>query len=241
MSIVVALGVSCSGSSPRSSTATNPVVSRDASVAEPSASTDSSEADREPSEAPLAWCDATYSVVPCAFTAFGACATKVGKGRTIIDEDFAPATCPNGSPPTFMTQQAPVCGRRASEKVIAKKSLFTYDANCSERETTWANVPHEHRVCASDADCTVALHNANCDVIPLAKSAANRKEYAAGPCGNPAQGMCAGAVPTAKCVAGCCNLPRAMDRWGTHAVEYPRLRGAAALVAAPTFAAPRIA
>jgi len=107
--------------------------------------------------------------------------------------------------------------------VIAKKSSFTYEASCNQRETTWANVPHEHRICASDSDCVVVVYNAQCDLFPLAKSAATRKEYAQGPCGNPAQGMCAGAMPGAKCVEGCCNLSRAIDRWGTREVAYPKL------------------
>jgi hypothetical protein len=208
---VVGLVVSCSGTPPRSSTQTSSVVREDAAVSVVAADA-----------ASLAWCDESYAVVPCAFTAFGSCATKVGKGRAIIDDDFEPTACPSGAPPAFMTKPA-ICGRRAIEKVVAKTSQFTYDATCNQRETTWANVPHNDRVCASDADCVVALHNANCDAFPLAKSAATRKEYAQGPCGNPAQGMCAGAVPAAKCVAGCCNLSRAMERWGTRAVEFPKL------------------
>src|SRR5262245_5915735 len=116
---------------------------------------------------------------------------------------------------------APVCGRRSTEQVIAQTSPFTYDASCNQRETTWANVPHEHRTCTSDADCVVVLHNANCDAFPLAKSAEKHPDYARGPCGNPAQGFCAGASHAAKCIEGCCNLTREMDRWGTREVAYP--------------------
>ncbi|HEX5058454.1 MAG TPA: hypothetical protein VFV99_03795 [Kofleriaceae bacterium] len=203
--IAVALTVSCSGSPQRSdkpTVAQRPIGNQAAA---------------------LAWCDQDYGHVPCAFTAFGGCAEKVGKGRTIIDDDFGPTTCPAGTPPPFMTKQQPVCGRRATETVIAKKSQFTYEASCNQRETTWANVAHEHRTCASDADCVVVPFNAQCDTFPLAKSAATRNEYAQGPCGNPAQGFCAGQLPAAKCVAGCCNLDRAIDRWGTLPVEYPKL------------------
>jgi hypothetical protein len=223
VTVAVVVVVSCSGTSPRSSTQTSSLVTADASFEEPPVVSVAAAVPSEPPPASLAWCDANYSIVPCAFTAFGTCATKVGKGRTIIDDDFAPTACPGGAPPAFMTKQAPVCGRRATQKVIAKKSQYTYEATCNQRETTWANVPHEHRTCAVDADCVVAAHNANCDLFPLAKTAANRKDYAQGPCGNPAQGMCAGAMPDVKCIAGCCNLSRASDRWGTREVAYPQL------------------
>jgi len=132
------------------------------------------------------------------------------------------------SPPVAAIDAAPakpagtaICGRRANEKVIARKSDHGYDASCDTRQTTWANVPHEHRTCSTDADCVVVLFNANCDQLPLAKSAASRNEYSEGPCSNPAQGMCAGAVPAAKCASGCCNLA-GLDRWGTIDVAYPK-------------------
>ncbi len=114
-----------------------------------------------------------------------------------------------------------VCGRRAHDKIVARKSTYTYEATCDQRQTTWANVPHEHRACSTDADCVAVLRNANCDVFPLAKSAENLPEYAQGPCVAPTQGFCAGDPPTATCVAGCCNLT-GMYPWGAIEVAYPR-------------------
>lgn len=77
---------------------------------------------------------------------------------------------------------------------------------CRAIARTWSTVPHEDRVCATNADCVVVGNG--CWEQPLNRAAAAKKRYQDHPCGNPAAGACANTPVEAVCRGGCCVLER---------------------------------
>lgn len=77
---------------------------------------------------------------------------------------------------------------------------------CDAALTTWSNVPHVDRTCASDADCVVVA--GDCFADALNRGAKAKAKYTQLPCANPASGACAPWVAAARCRQGCCSAER---------------------------------
>ena len=128
-----------------------------------------------------------------------ACATK------------PPPRPPPSAPPVDLAAighalQGQSCGRAEGSPVVRQKWAHGASDLCDAAQTTWSNVVHQDRTCASDADCVVVT--GSCFVDALNRAARAKPKYAQLPCTNPAAGECLPWDADARCKAGCCTAER---------------------------------
>lgn len=116
------------------------------------------------------------------------------------DQQQAQAT----AAPTVSAGEA--CGRLPDEP-LAPPYVYGDDPACAEIASTWANIPHEHRLCEQDSDCTVVYGQGRCGFWHINNEAAARPEYEQLPCMDPAAGACPQREIPATCDGGCCGGP----------------------------------
>lgn len=98
------------------------------------------------------------------------------------------------------------CGRAEGSPVVRQTWTHGRSDLCDAALTTWFNVPHADRACASDADCVVVA--GTCFVDALNRAAKAKAKYGQLPCADPAGGACVPWDAAARCSAGCCSAER---------------------------------
>lgn len=102
------------------------------------------------------------------------------------------------------------CGRAEGSPVVRQTWRHGRSNLCDAALTTWSNVPHADRACATDADCVLVA--GSCFVDALNRAARAKVKYGQLPCVDPVTPADAGpCVPwdaDARCRAGCCSAER---------------------------------